>query len=112
MTDFTSFVKEMHAIFLQNRELKTDGCGANLQLIQVLLGLQEEVGELSQLHSKNILYGRKIDKETVLLELGDIIHYVVSVGIQYDYTLEDIIQSNVTKITKRKEELDKNHENI
>jgi NTP pyrophosphatase (non-canonical NTP hydrolase) len=105
MDHFTKFVKDMHAIFIKHKDLNQYGCSHNVQLMQVMLGLQEEVGELSQIHSKNLLYGRLIDTSEVLSELGDVLHYLVSIGIHYEFTLEDIIQSNVDKISERKKRI-------
>ncbi len=93
---FTDFVKKV-----RKGDIYTGGCVKAPKLMQELLALQEEVGELSQLFSKEILYSRKIDRFDVLSEMGDILHYLVAIGVAHDFTLEDIIEHNTYKIKKK-----------
>lgn len=40
--------------------------------------------------------------EDILLELGDVLHYVCRIAADHGYTLEDVAQANVEKLTNRK----------
>jgi len=68
-----------------------------------LFNLSGEVGELHSLIAKAIRDGAKFDFELqVKKELGDILWCLSAVAADYGYTLEDVAQSNINKLSKRK----------
>lgn len=68
-----------------------------------LLNLSGEVGELHSLLAKRIRDGRPVDiKALMCKELGDILWSLAAIADDYGYTLEDIAQVNIDKLTKRK----------
>lgn len=70
-----------------------------------LFNLSGEVGELHSLIAKAIRDGAKFDFELqVKKELGDILWCLTAVAMDYGYTLEDVAQSNINKLSKRKQE--------
>ena len=70
-----------------------------------LFNLSGEVGELHSLIAKVIRDGAKFDFELqVKKELGDILWCLTAVAMDYGYTLEDVAQSNINKLSKRKQE--------
>ena len=69
-----------------------------------LFNLSGEVGELHSLIAKAIRDGAKFDFELqVKKELGDILWCLTAVAMDYGYTLEDVAQSNINKLSKRKD---------
>lgn len=69
-----------------------------------IVGLCGEAGELASEWKKNArgAYTRADFSESVLLELGDILHYLVRTASDLGYTAEEVIQGNVEKLTNRK----------
>lgn len=71
----------------------------------MLFNLAGEVGELHSLVAKGIRDGRKFDYElNVKKELGDILYMIAAIAADNGFTLEDVAQSNINKLFKRKEE--------
>lgn len=70
-----------------------------------LFNLSGEVGELHSLIAKAIRDGAKFDFELqVKKEIGDILWCLTAVAMDYGYTLEDVAQSNINKLSKRKQD--------
>ena len=70
-----------------------------------VLNLPGEVGELCSLLARAIRDGRKIDYEqNIKKELGDVLWSVATVALDNGFTLQDIVDGNVYKLTKRKDE--------
>lgn len=67
-----------------------------------IMGLVEEVGELAGLRKRNVRgdlqqnYSQKVKHE-----LGDILWYLADVAAVYGFTLEEIAQANISKLTAR-----------
>lgn len=66
------------------------------------LGLAGEAGEVVEKVKKWHRDGR-IDKQAVALELGDVLYYLVSLGLSMGYTLADIERMNVEKLESRRQ---------
>lgn len=68
-------------------------------------GLVGEIGELFSLLAKARRDGRKPDHELMVKkELGDALWFIAAVAIDHGYTLEEIGESNLAKLGKRKVE--------
>lgn len=68
-----------------------------------ILNLSGEVGELHSLMAKAIRDGRKFDYEqNVKKELGDIMWSVAIIALDNGFTLQDVIDGNVVKLSARK----------
>lgn len=73
-------------------------------LVEVLLGLSSEVGEIQDLYKKQ-LRDRAFDpaffKKLVKDEMSDLLHYIFSLLVIEDLDIYDIINHNIEKINKR-----------
>lgn len=70
-----------------------------------ILGLAGEVGEVYSLAAKAIRDGKKFDyDQNIKKELGDVLWFVAAIAADNGFTLEDIAQSNINKLFKRKED--------
>lgn len=67
------------------------------------LGLAGEVGEVCEKVKKNIRDGRILDKEDLTKELGDVLWYLSAVALDLGISLQDIAETNINKLTSRKE---------
>jgi NTP pyrophosphatase (non-canonical NTP hydrolase) len=73
-----------------------------IEAMYVALGLVGEAGEVSEKIKKWHRDG-KIDKKAVAYELGDVLYYLTRVANAMGYTLFEIAQMNIEKLTKRLE---------
>nr|WP_256489658.1 MazG nucleotide pyrophosphohydrolase domain-containing protein [Dyella lutea] len=64
------------------------------------VGLGGEAGEVQELLKKHVRDGREIHDD-LLLELGDVLHYLTRIAAQFGMTLEQIMLANREKIERR-----------
>lgn len=64
------------------------------------LGLAGETGEVMELLKKRLRDG-KYDQQNLKKELGDMLYYWCKVGAYFGITPEEIMQTNVEKLTSR-----------
>lgn len=69
---------------------------------QLLCGLAEEVGEYMGLHKRYYRDDVIIHKEKSLSELGDILWYTVALMSAHGYTLDQVINENIKKLSRRR----------
>lgn len=65
-------------------------------------GLAGETGEVCELLKKYVRDGKEI-QDDLILELGDVLHYLTRVGQEFNMSLEDIMKANIDKLVKRRE---------
>ena len=70
-------------------------------LINSVMGLCGESGEAIDIVKKWLAQGHELDKEHLAKELGDIAWYLAEAATALDIPLEDILQANLDKLTKR-----------
>ena len=71
------------------------------QLINGVLGLTGESGEVSDLIKKGIFHEKGIDFEHLKKELGDCMWYLAMICEACDFTMDDVMQTNVDKLKAR-----------
>jgi NTP pyrophosphatase (non-canonical NTP hydrolase) len=80
---------------------------ATLEIIQQVLGLGDESGEVLAIFKKWIRDDGadidKLDTERVKKELGDILWYIAVVAKDVGLSLNDIAETNIQKLADRKE---------
>jgi len=103
---YEEFVAKVSSGKIVDTRLSTDK-----NLLHKLLGLQEEVGEITQLFSKEMLYNRPIKREDLISELGDAMHYFTAFANMNGITLSEITRHNKDKLTKKDPELFGDNEN-
>ena len=69
--------------------------------LYALFNLSGEVGELHSLVAKKIR-DNKLDMDLVKKELGDILWCLAAVVGDFGFTLEDVAETNLEKLQKRK----------
>lgn len=65
------------------------------------LGLVGEAGEFADLMKKVHGHGKKLDRETAIKELGDVMWYVAALAASLDTTLSEVARVNVEKLRER-----------
>lgn len=70
-------------------------------LINGVMGLCGESGEVIDIVKKHLAQGHELDKEELAKELGDVAWYLAETATAIGYDLEDIFQMNIDKLKKR-----------
>ena len=70
-------------------------------LINGVMGLCGESGEVIDLVKKHLAQGHELDKERLAKELGDVAWYLAETAYAIGYDLEDIFKMNIEKLEKR-----------
>lgn len=69
-----------------------------------IMGLNGEVGELSELYKKEYFHGKEIDREKLISELGDVLFYLTYIIRDEGLHLEDLMSYNIKKLENRNDE--------
>ena len=77
------------------------------QIIYPALGLCGEAGEVAEkikkiIRDKNSVY-KQSDKDEILKELGDVLFYVTALSQDLGFSLAEVAEKNIQKLTSRKE---------
>ena len=84
-------------------------------IVYPALGLSGEAGEIAEkvkkyLRGDKLGEGQKevklsmiVDREALLKELGDPLWYIAALADDLGYTLQDVVDANIDKLTSRKE---------
>jgi NTP pyrophosphatase (non-canonical NTP hydrolase) len=78
------------------------GTGSTQELSYLALGLGGETGEVLE-KTKKLIRDFYFNKEEVAKELGDVLWYLAQYASAIGYTLEEIAENNVRKLTDRQE---------
>ena len=82
-----------------------DGKGANIQrLLTAAVGISAEGGEFMEIVKKMVFRGKPWNddnREHLIIELGDVMWYVMQACAALEVTLDDVIEGNVNKLKKR-----------
>lgn len=84
----------VNKLFAENRELK--------DLYVMSTGTAGEAGEVME-KLKKYVRDKTLDKETLKLELGDVLYYLSRIASQFGMTLQEVMSANVEKINSRKQ---------
>lgn len=73
----------------------------NTSLINGVMGLCGEAGEVIELVKKHEFQNKSLDKEKLLEELGDCLWYISLIANSLDTKLENVAIKNIEKLEKR-----------
>ena len=94
--DYQSFLKSLSAL---------DGEGSNIhRLLTAAVGISAEGGEFMEIVKKMVFQGKPWDdhnRKHLVIELGDVMWYVMQACAALDVSLEDVVAGNVEKLKKR-----------
>lgn len=87
----------------QELAMKTLNCELSKKdiLINSVMGLCGESGEVIDIVKKWIAQGHELDKEHLIEELGDVAWYLAEAATALDISLEEVLQLNIDKLTLR-----------
>ncbi len=72
-----------------------------LDALHAVVGISGEAGELLDAIKKVWVYGKKVDRENIIEELGDINFYMTALQNLYSIADWEIIDHNAAKLEKR-----------
>lgn len=70
-------------------------------LINGVMGLCGESGEVIDLVKKHLYQGHELDKEKISKELGDVMWYIAEICEALNISLDEVMQGNIDKLQKR-----------
>lgn len=70
-------------------------------LINGVMGLCGESGEVIDIVKKHLAQGHELDKEKIIKELGDVAWYMAEIATVLDVELEEVLVQNIEKLKKR-----------
>ena len=70
-------------------------------LINGVMGLCGESGEVIDLVKKHLHQGHELDKEKLIRDLGDVCWYIAEIATALDVPLEQVMQGNIDKLRAR-----------
>ncbi len=91
LIEYTAFVKE------------TSLYPSEYNLIYPALGLCGEAGEVAEKIKKALRGDKPLDRAEVLKEASDVVWYVAAIAGDLGYTLQDVINANVEKLSSRRD---------
>ena len=94
--DYKSFIESLSVL---------DGQGANInRLTTAAVGISAEGGEFMEIVKKMVFQGKPYNddnREHLIIELGDVMWYVMQACSALEISLEDVVAGNVEKLKKR-----------
>ena len=82
-----------------------NGKGANIErLLTAAVGISAEGGEFMEIVKKMVFQGKPWNddnREHLIIELGDVMWYVMQACMALDVSIEDVVAGNVEKLKKR-----------
>ena len=82
-----------------------DGEGSNIhRLLTAAVGISAEGGEFMEIVKKMVFQGKPWNddnREHLIIELGDVMWYVMQACMALDVTIEEVVAGNVDKLKKR-----------
>ena len=90
---------------LADRLVELDREGANIERLTTSgVGLAAESGEFLEIVKKMVFQGKPYNddnREHLIIELGDVMWYVMQACAALDVSIEDVVAGNVEKLKKR-----------
>lgn len=74
---------------------------AYIDRLHATMGLTGEVGEVSEIIKKHIFYSKSLDMTHLKEEMGDVLFYFVWLLDEVGLTLEEVMDYNIDKLSKR-----------
>lgn len=78
-----------------------DSIDRKLAISNYSMGLAGESGEVIDILKKSVHHGHELDLSEVTNELGDVLHYAAGLATMCGLSLEEVANSNITKLQRR-----------
>lgn len=74
---------------------------ADVQILHAALGLAGEAGEVVDYVKKHSFNYHRLPEEPIIGELGDTLYYLAMLCTLFGYTLSEVMQHNIDKLSAR-----------
>jgi NTP pyrophosphatase (non-canonical NTP hydrolase) len=101
MSNTTPYQQFVNSIVKPGDEIIRQLTPHQAHLLHMAVGVSGEAGELLDAIKKHCVYQKPINMENVLEEAGDILFYLTGLLNDLDISLEDCINANIIKLSKR-----------
>jgi NTP pyrophosphatase (non-canonical NTP hydrolase) len=101
MSNTTPYQQFVNSIIKPGDEIIRQLTPQQAHLLHMAVGVSGEAGELLDAIKKHCVYQKQINLENVMEEAGDILFYLTGILNELDMTLEQCIQANMDKLSKR-----------
>ena len=71
------------------------------RLVENVLGLVGEAGEVAEKIKKQIRDGSRVSNEEIVKELGDVVFYATALANYLGYDLQEVLNRNIDKLDSR-----------
>lgn len=71
------------------------------KISNMVFGINGEVGEVTDILKKHLYHNHVLDIDHLKEELGDVMFYIVNLATLYNIDMEEVLQINVDKLSKR-----------
>lgn len=85
----------------QARKTRKEGMTKESKLLESIMGLVGETGEVVDLVKKHLFQGHKLDRKHIAEEIGDVLWYLDYLANSIGTNLEELAKSNIQKLSKR-----------
>ena len=99
--DETDYREKVAALQKPGAEIITELTPKKASALHMAVGVSGESGELLDAIKKWVMYGKPLDVENVIEELGDLEFYMEGLRAELGLTREAVILANIAKLNKR-----------
>jgi len=100
-SDYKHFISKLYPTYATHNRLVRVANAHGIETIHAALGLAGETGEIVDLIKKHFMYGKDLDKQELIEEMGDLFHYFARLMHLNGVTLSEVMESNTSKLKKR-----------
>jgi NTP pyrophosphatase (non-canonical NTP hydrolase) len=101
MSNTTTYQQFVNSIVKPGDEIICQLTPQKAHLLHMAVGVSGEAGELLDAIKKHCVYQKQIDLNNVMEEAGDILFYLTGLLSELDMTIEECINANMDKLSKR-----------
>jgi len=76
----------------------------HMALLHPAIGISGEAGEIIDTVKKCVIYGKDLDYANIHEEIGDLMFYIQDLLTVCGFTLEEVIEANIAKLSDRYKE--------
>ena len=101
MSNTTPYQQFVNAIVKPGAEIVRQLTPQQAHMLHMAVGVSGEAGELLDAVKKHCVYQKQIDLDNIKEEAGDILFYLTGLLNELDMSLEDCINANADKLSRR-----------
>ena len=91
-------INEYHVLAMRTAK---DMGSEKMNLIHAAMGLSSDAGEFVDCIKKHAIYGKELDRDNAIEELGDVLWFVALAADTLGLTFRQIMRANIEKLIKR-----------